>query len=197
MGKVNIKNPYSKNMLQKWTVDEKTTLFKSFPFNVVEKQYTKPDQDKFKAYILQMPDWVNIIGINSENKILLIKQFRFGTDRIELEIPGGIIEIESGEKPEEAASRELEEETGYQVESKNLKQIGVVSCNPAIQTNKCYTFLAEDISPSGTINFDEDEIIEHEFFTSNEVREFIRSGKITNAYIIAAFYWLVLCRELK
>lgn len=184
-------------MIQKWLVDGTKTIFKSFPFNVVEKQYTKPDQDKFKAYILQMPDWVNIIGINSENKILLIKQFRFGTDRIELEIPGGIIEIESGEKPKEAARRELEEETGYQVEPENLKQIGVVDCNPAIQTNRCYTFLAEGISPSGTINFDEDEIIEHEFFTHGEIRNFIRLGKITNAYIIAAFHWLVLCRELK
>jgi 8-oxo-dGTP pyrophosphatase MutT (NUDIX family) len=182
-------------MLQKWIVNEEKTIFKSFPFNVVEKQYIKPDQDKFKAYILQMPDWVNIIGIDSENKILLIKQFRFGTDLIELEIPGGI--IESDEKPKEAASRELEEETGYKVEPKNLKQIGVVDANPAIQTNKCYTFLAENISPSGKINFDEDEIIEHEFFTPNQVREFIRSGKITNSYIITAFHWLALCRELE
>ena len=180
-------------MLQKWIVDGQKTIFESFPFNVVKKHYTKPDLSKFDAYILEMPDWVNIIGINSENKILLIKQFRFGTDLIELEIPGGI--IEAGEKPIEAASRELEEETGYQ--SKNLKQIGVVDANPAIQTNKCYTFLAENISPSGTINFDENEIIEHEFFTQAEVRNFIRSGSLTNAYIIAAMHWLALCRELE
>jgi 8-oxo-dGTP pyrophosphatase MutT (NUDIX family) len=182
-------------MLQKWIVDGKKTIFESFPFNVVKKQYIKPDLSKFDAYILEMPDWVNIIGINSENKILLIKQFRFGTDRIELEIPGGI--IESAESPMEAASRELEEETGYQVKIQNLTQIGFVDANPAIQTNRCYTFLAEDISPSGTINFDEDEIIEHEFFTPVEVRNFIRSRKITNSYIITAFHWLALCRELK
>ena len=81
----------------------------------------------------------------------------------------------------------MEEETGYQ--SNIWQQIGVVDANPAIQTNKCFTFLAKDISPSGQINLDPDEMIDYTLVEYEKVKEFITDGKITNTYIIAAFYW--------
>ncbi|MHA1648044.1 MAG: NUDIX hydrolase, partial [Promethearchaeota archaeon] len=103
-----------------------------------------------------------------------------------MEIPGGC--IESGEKPLQAAKRELEEETGYQ--SKSWKQIGVVDANPAIQSNKCYTFLAKNVKPVGKINFDPEEIIESKIVPLSSAYEYVRKGKITNTYIVAAFLWL-------
>ncbi len=128
-----------------------------------------------------------IIGFNEEYHILLIRQFRFGTNKIELEIPAGY--IEPGESPKEAAIRELKEETGYSV--KNVKQIGVVDANPAIMNNKCYTFLAE-LSEKGDIKLDPDEIIETEFATQSQCFEYLRQGIIKNAYIVVAFFWFAL-----
>jgi 8-oxo-dGTP pyrophosphatase MutT (NUDIX family) len=180
--------------MKEWTLISKLQEYKCVPFTVYSKQYQKPDdQGNFTGYVLESPHWVNIIPETPDGKIVLIKQFRFGTDRIELEIPGGC--IDPNEAPNDAAKRELEEETGFR--AKKFTQIGVVDANPAIQMNKCYTFLAEGAEPVGQQHWDPDEIIEYELAAPNEVRQFIRMGNITNTYIIAAFHWLALHRELK
>ena len=174
-------------MIAKWKLNTETMVFKSYPFQIVEKVYEKPrDGGKFNAYVIEAPTWANIIGRSSNNKILLIRQFRFGTDEIELEIPGGM--IEPGESPLDGAQRELEEETGFI--STHWKQIGVVDANPAIQNNRCFTFLADQIEPKGKVNFDPDEDIEFELATLDEVRAYVAGGQITNTFIIAAMYWL-------
>jgi ADP-ribose pyrophosphatase len=184
-------------MIKLWKLNKTKEVFVSRPFNVLQKEYDKPDnKGPFTAYCLNLPNWVNIIGKVIEGpqkgKIILIQQYRFGTDQIELEIPGGV--IDAGEAPEHAAKREMEEETGFKV--KKLKQIGMVAANPAIMNNNVYTFLAE-IAPSGEQHLDPDEIIEDEFATLKEIRNYLRNGKITNAYIVAAFHWLALQGEIK
>ena len=62
-------------------------------------------------YVLEYPDWVNVIAITEDGLFVMEKQYRYGIDRTCYEIPAGV--MESGETPEEAARRELEEETGY------------------------------------------------------------------------------------
>ena len=182
-------------MLENWKLLKVKTIFKSLPFNLLKKRYLNPTtKKKFAAYVLDAPDWANIVAINDKNEILLVRQFRFGTDKIEMEIPGGC--LDKGEDPKKGAQRELREETGFHVELDNLTQIGVVDANPAIQNNRCYTFLAEKISSLGEQNLDPDEIIEFEFASQEKVRSYIRNGQITNTYIIAAFHWLALQKEL-
>ena len=182
-------------MLENWNLQKVKTILKSLPFTLLKKTYINPTtKKKFAAFVLDAPDWANIVVINDKNEILLVRQFRFGTDKIEMEIPGGC--LNKGEAPKKGAQRELKEETGFHVELDNLKQIGVVDANPAIQNNRCYTFLAEKISSLGEQNLDPDEIIEFEFASQEQVRNYIRNGRITNTYIIAAFYWLALHKEL-
>ena len=182
-------------MLENWKLLKVKTIFKSLPFNLLKKRYQNPiTKKKFAAFVLDAPDWANIVAINDKNEILLVKQFRFGTNKIEMEIPGGCIAKE--EEPKKCAQRELREETGFHVDLDNLTQIGVVDANPAIQNNRCYTFLAEKISSSGEQNLDLDEIIEFKFASKEQVRKYIRNGQITNTYIIAAFHWLALHKEL-
>jgi 8-oxo-dGTP pyrophosphatase MutT (NUDIX family) len=175
-------------MLQNWKQKKSARVFTSSPFDVLEKIYINPENKKeFTVQILEIPDWVNVIGVNEKGNILLINQYRFGTDQIEIEIPGGY--IESGELPQDAAKREFKEETGYKI--KNIKQIGVLNANPAIMNNKCFTFLAE-LSEKGDVQFDPNEIIETEFATPNQVKNYLKEEKITNAYVIAAFLWYSL-----
>ncbi len=163
-------------------------------FNMLEKRYMHPDTNiEFKANILDAPDWVNIIGINSENKILLIRQFRFGTNEIGLEIPGGIKEVD--EVPKEAALRELMEETGYEAEY--IEKIGFVDANPAFMNNRCYTFLATLSRNKGKTHFDPNEIIEAEFATKSQVKNYLRNGQITNAYCVVGLFWYLFNDLLK
>ena len=78
------------------------------------------------------PNWVNVVAFTPDNSLVLIRQYRQGTDSVTLETPGGI--VDEGESYLEAARRELREETGY--EADQLVEIGVVAPNPALQSNR-------------------------------------------------------------
>ena len=114
----------------------------------------------------------------------MVRQYRHGTREITLEIPGGLVEHQ--DNPEEGALRELSEETGYRAGS--VVSLGYVHPNPAIQNNRCYTFLAENVYPSGGQQQDDREDIEVVLKPLLEIPSLIRTGAITHALVIAAFY---------
>ncbi len=89
-------------------------------------------------YVLEYPDWVNVVAVTAEDQVLLIRQYRHAAGRVFLEIPGGC--IDQGETPEEAARRELLEETGYAFEQLGL--LTVLYANPATGNNRTHCFLA-------------------------------------------------------
>src|SRR4030043_1688190 len=93
-------------------------------------------------YVIESRDWVNIIPLTDDHQVVMIRQYRHGSREVTLEIPGGL--IDSGDTPEGAAARELLEETGYQAEK--MVKIGVVNPNPAIFSNRCYTFMAQNVT---------------------------------------------------
>lgn len=135
-------------------------------------------------FIMESAPWVNVIPLTPKDEVVMVQQYRHGIRDITLEIPGGL--IESGDSPEDAARRELMEETGYREES--LISLGAVHPNPAIQNNLCYTFLAKNVYPAGKQNQDEREDIEVVTIPLAEVPRLIREGVITHALVIAAFY---------
>jgi 8-oxo-dGTP pyrophosphatase MutT (NUDIX family) len=135
-------------------------------------------------YILESADWVNVIPLTPHNEVVLIGQYRHGIKEITLEIPGGI--VEAGDSPEEAARRELREETGY--EASRMILLGNVHPNPAFLDNRCYTYLAQDVSPAGKQELDEKEDIEVLLRPLDMIPGFIREGKITHSLVLAAFY---------
>jgi len=135
-------------------------------------------------FVLESSSWVNVIPLTSRNEVVLVRQYRHGIRDITLEIPGGLVEKE--DTPQNAAIRELYEETGYRAPEMTL--IGSVHPNPAIQNNLCYTFLAKDASPAGDQHQDEKEDIEVLLRPLSEIPRLIREGTITHALVLAAFY---------
>lgn len=135
-------------------------------------------------YILESADWVNVIPLTPQREVVLIHQYRHGIKEITLEIPGGI--VESGDSPEETASRELREETGY--EESQMILLGSVHPNPAFLNNKCYTYVAQGVSLAGKQELDSKEDIEVLLKPLDMIPRLIREGEITHSLVLAAFY---------
>jgi ADP-ribose pyrophosphatase len=139
-------------------------------------------------YVLESGSWVNVIPITPAREVVLIRQYRHGTREVTLEIPGGI--VEPHDSPQEAARRELQEETGY--EAGDMIGLGFVHPNPAFLDNRCYTFLAQDARRTRHQAQDEKEDIEVLLKPLAEIPRLIREGGITHSLVIAAFYRLFM-----
>jgi ADP-ribose pyrophosphatase len=136
-------------------------------------------------YVLENPDWVNVIALNKTyGDVILIKQFRHGSEEIIWEIPGGM--IDKNESPETAARRELLEETGFT--SDEFVLLGKSHPNPAIQNNTIYHYLALNCEKTHITEFDEHEDIGTLLYPLDEIPELFEKGKITHSLVIAAFY---------
>jgi ADP-ribose pyrophosphatase len=158
-------------------------------FDVDRVRFQPPDDRKTREfYIVQAPDWTNVVPLTEDGQVVFIRQFRYGTGTLTLEIPGGM--CEPGEEPRESALRELREETGY--EAGELVDLGWVHPNPALQSNRCHTFLARNVTRVGDPQPDRDEAFEVVTVPLAEVPRLIRDGSITHALVVAAFYRLGL-----
>jgi ADP-ribose pyrophosphatase len=150
------------------------------------------DESPHPRVILTAPDWVNVVALTREGEAILVRQFRFGIEASTLEIPGGM--VETGEEPEAAAARELEEETGFR--AAELVFLGAVHPNPALQRNRCHSYLAlgcERTSPQG---LDAGEDIEVVLLPASALQRLIRKGEITHALVVNAVYFAELAGAL-
>lgn len=132
--------------------------------------------------VMDSPDWVNVVARTVDGRLILVKQYRHGLQRLSLEPPGGM--IDPGETPEAAARRELREETGYVAEKVRL--LGRVAPNPALQNNWCYLFLAEECRPVAARELDHLECIAVELRRPEELAELFRCEAICHALSVIA-----------
>lgn len=137
-------------------------------------------------YVVSAPDWINVVPLTDDDRVVLIRQYRFGIEGFTLEIPGGM--CDENELPVAAAGRELLEETGYR--ARELVPLGWVHPNPAIQTNRCHTFLARGAHLVGPPTPDPDESFDVLEVARDEIRGLIAGGKITHSLVVAAFHLL-------
>ena len=153
--------------------------------NLILDVYEKDNENvnSKKIVTLNSSHWVNIIALTEANEIVFVKQFRHGINRETLEIPGGM--VDNNESPIEAAKRELFEETGYV--SRNIKNLGNVSPNPALFSNRVFSFLGLN-SELKVPNIDTNgEIIEIVLIKRDQVSKLIKKGIIDHALVIVAF----------
>lgn len=176
-------------MIKNWKLQKSEIQCSNRVFSVRKDKSLSPEDGKLHDfYVVNAPDWINVVAITPHNEFLLIKQYRHGIRDITIEIPGGM--IDPGESPLESAKRELLEETGYK--SENWKKIGMVHPNPAIMSNNCYTFLALNCKRVSEPNFDSTENIETFFCSSDEIKKYITEGSITHSLVVAAFNFYFL-----
>jgi 8-oxo-dGTP pyrophosphatase MutT (NUDIX family) len=156
-------------------------------FDVDEVHFEPPGGGQAQSfYCIDCPDWINVIPLTAEREVLLVRQYRFGTGEITLEIPGGM--CDPGESPEETARRELHEETGF--EARRWTGLGWVHPNPALQNNRCHTFLAQDLVPVPGASPDPHEEVELVRRPLSSIPDLIARREITHSLVVAAFVLL-------
>jgi 8-oxo-dGTP pyrophosphatase MutT (NUDIX family) len=143
------------------------------------------DDSEASFYVIESPDWVNVIPVTADGQVVMIEQFRHGIGETILEIPGGM--IDTGETPADAAARELLEETGYA--PTELVELGRTDPNPAIQNNRVHHFLATGCAVTKATAFDEHESIVTRLLPVGEVERLFVTGGITHSLVASAFYF--------
>lgn len=132
--------------------------------------------------VLETPDWVNVVAITTDRRVVFVHQYRFGSGTITAEIPGGMVDRD--EAHGDAARRELREETGFTTE--RWTSLGSVDPNPAFHDNRCHHWLAEDVELTHAQHQDPGEDITIELVPLDEVVARVHDGRIAHSLVISA-----------
>lgn len=158
-------------------------------FKLFQTQRLSPEGTPMSFYLVKAPDWANVIPLTrndqGEDCFLMVRQFRHGSGQVTLEFPGGM--IDPGENPEQAALRELREETGFH--AGRLVKIGHVNPNPAFMTNTLHTFLAWDLEARHEQDLDVDERVHFELISAERVYKEMGNGIFNHGIMLIALWW--------
>lgn len=175
-----------KNDPKPWTVLKSEYLFQR-PWLTARRDHVRLPNgaENPEYYVLEYPNWVNIIARDTEGKYIMIRQYRHARGETSFELVAGVIDPTDA-NPEAAARRELLEETGYT--GGHWEHFATLSPNTSAMTNLSYTFLATDVVPSGERHLEPTEDIAVHRLDEEEVLRLITNGEIRQA-LMAAPLW--------
>lgn len=169
----------------KWKTLESRDIFTSGIFNLRTEKLQLPDGRIMPRYfVMSFPDWVNVLPLTKDGKVILLKQYRHASGEFHIEVPGGSLDPHRNESVEQGALRELLEETGYS--SSRLVKVASHYPNPALQTNQMHTFIAYDCEKTSAQNLDEFEELELYFCTLQELEDHMDRGEINHSIMLAS-----------
>lgn len=131
--------------------------------------------------VVHHPGASAIVVIDDQGRIVMERQFRYALDRGLLETPAG--KLDGAEDPLHCAKRELEEETGYK--ASEWISLGAIATSPGFCNEVIHLYVAKGLS-KGETNWDDDEYVELEYYTFDELMEAIRKEEIKDAKTLAA-----------
>ncbi len=174
------------NDSMRWKVIEREYLHRRPWLTVRRDSLQMPDGTIVpEYYVLEYPNWVNIIAITKEKKFILVKQYRPGIEKTCLELCAGVCEKEDV-SPLASAQRELMEETGYG--GGTWSEFMCVSPNASATNNYSYCFIAEDVEKMGDQHLDESEELTVHLLSFEELKKLLESGNILQATMAAPLW---------
>ena len=181
-----------KNDPQPWTILHSEYLIRR-PWLTARRDHVRlPNgSENPEHYVLEYPDWVNVIAITKDGQFVMERQYRHAARKISLELPCGV--MEEGETPLEAAQRELLEETGFG--GGQWKKLMELSPNPSAMSNTTHCFLAIGVEKIAEQHLDETEELSVLFMTKEEVKRMLNENQICQALMVAPLYKYIYAAE--
>ena len=173
-------------MVEPWQKVSSRSLgdFRIFRLRADEKISPRTRQP-YEFIVIDCVNWVNVIAITPERQLVMIEQYRHGSNTVELEVPGGTMDV-TDSSPVATGVRELREETGYAGD--NARLLGEIFPNPAIMSNKCFTVLVENCRLQHSISLDPGEDITVRLVPLDEIPGLVRAGRIRHSLVVVALY---------
>lgn len=179
-------------MIRDWTILKRERVADFRIFALYKKQVRSPRTGEIRdVHAIQFPDWVLILALTPQQEVVMVRQYRHGSEQVCLELPGGLVDPDDT-SPQLSAQRELLEETGFKVS--NIQLIGECFPQPAILSNRCFFYMAENAVQSQKQNLDEGEDIEVLTVPLKEIQAKIESKEIDHGMVLQAFFFLWMNR---
>jgi 8-oxo-dGTP pyrophosphatase MutT (NUDIX family) len=173
------KSPHSPS---RWIRRDSRVVAKTAIFDLLGVTYHHPVRETTREFVcIDAPDWVNVVAITKQGQVIMVRQFRYGTNDFSTEIPGGV--MEKGEDPVTAGARELAEETGY---AGKASLLGSLHPNPAFQNNRFHAVLVEDAELVHPLDWDADEELSCSLMSLPELQQAILEGRVTHSLTVCA-----------
>ena len=164
--------------------NSRETIFQGKILNVYKDTVILPNGNQATREVIEHSGAVAVLAIDDQDRIILVKQYRYPIQKSSLEIPAG--KLEDGENPLDCAKRELEEETGFQAE--NWSKIMSFYTSPGFANEIMHLFLATGLTFVGA-SPDEDELVELYKYSLDEAFNSILQQEIDDAKTINAILW--------
>lgn len=178
-----------------WKVLSSSYLFKDLWFTVRKDKCVTPENTIVDPYyVYEFPTWVTVVALTEDNKVIMVRQYRHALGETLMEIPGGCVD-DTDNSLEEAASRELLEETGYICDQYDY--LGKISANPSTNSNIMHMYLARNGKKVKEQELDHNEEIEVFLLSVDEIKELLKTNQILQAmHATSLFYALNKLGEL-
>ena len=171
--------------IKKWTtLESRYIIQRPWLTARVDKVQLPDGRINPEHYVLEYPEWVNIIAITGEGQFVMVRQYRHAMDVVLDELCAGV--VEQGEAPIDAAKRELLEETGYG--GGTWREIMTVGQNPSICDNITHCFLAQGVERVANQALEPTEDIEVLLMSRKQVHDMLRDNQMLQA-LMAAPLW--------
>lgn len=172
-------------MTRPWPLLQSHPVFDAGIFRVFRDRAQSPRTGQARDFhVVHMVDWLSVLPLTARGEVVMVRQYRHGSRRDSLELPGGLHDGVA-EQPAQGAARELAEETGYATDQP-LQMLGVVHPQPALLANRAWIYLARNVNRSAAPRPDAGEDIDVVLLDAAEIGSRVASGEIDNAMTLAA-----------